>query len=161
MDTAEEDVLAYMSFPPQHRTKLHSTNPLERFNGEIKRRTDVVGIFPNEDAIIRLAGAILLEQNDERAIQRARYALESVSQLGGLISAIWRIGLVVPAATQKLSARLSSIKPSFSKMRPDAGLSVKKLALICCLPTSPTPYATTADAASVAIPRPQWSRAMK
>jgi putative transposase len=61
MDTAQEDVLAYMSFPPQHRTKLHSTNSLERVNGDIKHRTDVVGIFPNEDAITRLVGAILLE----------------------------------------------------------------------------------------------------
>jgi putative transposase len=73
MDDAEHDVLAYMSFPREHRAKLHSTNPIERLNGEIKRRTDVVGIFPNDDAIVRLVGALLLEQNDEWADQRARY----------------------------------------------------------------------------------------
>jgi putative transposase len=82
LDEAEADVLAYMDFPSPHRAKIHSTNPLERLNGEIKRRADVVGIFPNDDAVIRLIGALLLEQNDEWATQRARYmTLETIAPL--------------------------------------------------------------------------------
>ncbi len=82
MDQAEPDVLAYMTFPKEHRAKLHSTNPLERVNGEIKRRTNVVGIFPNEAAVTSLVGAILAEQNDEWAVQRARYmTLETIASI--------------------------------------------------------------------------------
>lgn len=83
MDESETDVLAYMSFPTAHRTKLHSVNPLERLNGEIKRRTDVIGIFPNDATITRLVGALLLEQSDEWAVQRTRYmTLETIAPLG-------------------------------------------------------------------------------
>jgi transposase-like protein len=82
MDAAESDVLAYMSFPKDHRPKIHSTIPLERLNGEIKRRTEVVSIFANDAAITRLVGAILLEQNDEWAVQRSRYmTLETIAPL--------------------------------------------------------------------------------
>jgi transposase-like protein len=82
MDDAEVDVLAYMAFPPAHRAKLHSVNPLEGLNGEIQRRTDVVGIFPNEAAISRLVGALLLEQSDEWAVQRTCYmTLETIAPL--------------------------------------------------------------------------------
>ena len=82
LDEAEADVLAYMDFPSQHRAKIHSTNPLERLNSEIKRRADVVGIFPNEAAVVRLIGALLLEQNDEWATQRARYmTLETIAPM--------------------------------------------------------------------------------
>ena len=70
-----------MSFPAQHRAKLHSTNPLEHVSGEIKRRTEVVGIFPNQKAITRLVGAILLEPNDEWAVQGGRHmTLETIAR---------------------------------------------------------------------------------
>src|SRR5436190_8437454 len=82
MDDAEPDVLAYMTFPKEHRAKLHSTNPIERLNGEIKRRSEVVGIFPNDYANVRLVGRLPLEQNDEWAVQRARYmTLETIAPL--------------------------------------------------------------------------------
>jgi putative transposase len=81
MDEAEPDVLAFMSFPKAHRTQIHSTNPLERLNAEIKRRTNVVGIFPNEAAITRLVGAMLLEQNDEWALKRRYMQLEGLQSL--------------------------------------------------------------------------------
>jgi len=81
LDAAENDVLAYMSFPKAHRTQIHSTNPLERLNAEIKRRTNVVGIFPNEAAITRLVGAMLLEQNDEWALKRRYMQLEGLQSL--------------------------------------------------------------------------------
>jgi transposase-like protein len=81
MDESEPDVLAYLSFPAQHRTKLHSTNPLERLNKEIKRRADVVGIFPNEGSIARLIGAVLLEQNDEWQLQHRYMQIEGMAEL--------------------------------------------------------------------------------
>ena len=81
MDESEDDVLAYMIFPAQHRTKLHSTNPLERLNKEVKRRADVVGIFPNEASIVRLIGAVLLEQNDEWQLQHRYMQVEAMAEL--------------------------------------------------------------------------------
>ncbi len=82
MDSAEHDVLAFMTFPQTHRAKLHSTNPIERLNGEIKRRTNVVGIFPNEAAITRLIGALIMEQSEEWVVQRGRYmSLETLAPL--------------------------------------------------------------------------------
>ena len=79
----EADVLTFMTFPKAHRTKIHSTNPLERLNAEIKRRTKIVGIFPDEAAILGLVGALLLEQNDEWQLDRRYMQLEGLRSLAG------------------------------------------------------------------------------
>jgi putative transposase len=81
MDESEDDVLAYLSFPAPHRTKLHSTNTLERLNKEVKRRADVVGIFPSEASIIRLIGAVLLEANDEWQMQHRYMGVEAMAEV--------------------------------------------------------------------------------
>ena len=77
----ENDVLAYMDFPAAHRAKLHSTNGLERLNKEVKRRADVVGIFPNEASIIRLVGAVLMEANDEWQLQHRYLSVEALAEV--------------------------------------------------------------------------------
>ncbi len=81
MDASREDVLTYMDYPKEHWAQIASTNPLERVNKEIKRRADVVGIFPNDAAIVRLVGALMLEQSDEWAVSRRYFSLESLARL--------------------------------------------------------------------------------
>ena len=81
LEGAEEDLLAFYRFPSAHWRKLRSTNPLERVNKEIGRRSDVVGIFPNDAAAIRLTGALLIEQNDEWLVGRRYLSAESLALL--------------------------------------------------------------------------------
>jgi putative transposase len=81
LEEAEEDLLAFYAFPPDHWTKLRSTNPLERVNREIARRTDVVGIFPNDRSLIRLAASIVIEQNDEWLVGRRYLSAHTLEQL--------------------------------------------------------------------------------
>ena len=81
MDASREDVLAYMDYPKEHWAQIASTNPLERVNKEIKRRADVVGIFPNDEAVVRLVGALMLEQSDEWAVGRRYLSLEGLARL--------------------------------------------------------------------------------
>src|SRR3712207_6869187 len=99
MDDSEHDVLAYMAFPTQHRAKLHSTNPLERLNKEVKRRADVVGIFPSEPSIVRLIGAVLLEANDEWQLQHRYMQVEAMAELASP-AAETEPALIPPAAAR-------------------------------------------------------------
>ena len=87
IDDSETDVLSYLDCLEPHRSKLHSTNPLERLNKEVKRHADVVDIFPNEAAIIRLIGAVLLEQNDEWQLQHRYRQVEVMTELAAAAGA--------------------------------------------------------------------------
>jgi putative transposase len=79
LEDAETEILAFYAFPSSHWRKLRSTNPLERFNREVGRRTDVVGIFPDDQSLIRLAGMLCIEQNDEWLVGRGYLSAESIS----------------------------------------------------------------------------------
>ncbi len=81
LSDAEEDILAYMAFPPEHWTRLYSTNPLERLNREVKRRTDIVGVFPDQDAVIRLVGSVVQEIDDEWQVERRYFSQDSMRKL--------------------------------------------------------------------------------
>lgn len=109
MDGCEDEVLAYMGFPKAHRQQIHSTNPLERLNAEIKRRTDVVGIFPNDAAIVHLVGTMLLEQNDEWSLQHRYMQLEGRQSLSDDQPA--RLSAVIRRAPAKSTARATAVTP--------------------------------------------------
>lgn len=78
---AEDDILAYLAFPEDHWTRIYSTNPFERLNKEVRRRTDVAGVFPSDEAVVRLAGAVLIEISDEWQIERRYFSQESMRKL--------------------------------------------------------------------------------
>lgn len=104
MDAAREDVLTCTDYPKEHRAQTASTNPLERVNKEIKRHADAVGIFPNDAAVIRLIGALMLEQSDEWAVSRRCFSLESLARRQPSTPAARRGSLIVPRTSPRTSA---------------------------------------------------------
>jgi hypothetical protein len=110
LEEAAEDVLAYRHVPVEHQRQLHSTNPLERLNKEIKRRSNVVGIFPNPAAVIRLVGAILIEQDDEWAVAERRYfSAESMNQVTAATRRRRRRRSSPPSVNQQISAHVDAM----------------------------------------------------
>ena len=107
---AEEDILAYMAFPAELWARIYSTNPLERLNKEVKRRTNVVGVFPDRASVVRLAGAVLLEIADDWLVGRRDFSLESMARLNEPEHAGSRTSAVSPGACSlKEDPRLNAI----------------------------------------------------
>ena len=119
LEDAETDILAFYAFPADHWRKLRSTNPLERFNKEIGRRTDVVGIFPDDASLIRSAGMLCIEQNDEWLVGRRYLSAESTSTSGEQMRKLIITGmavamLAVPSAAMAGTAKDTAYDPQGS-----------------------------------------------
>lgn len=124
IDDCETNMLTHMDFPLQHRSKIHSTNPIERLNKEVKRRADVVGIIPNEASMIRLVGAVLLEQNDEWQMQHRYMQVEAMAELMNPLPRPkqptfppCRLDQIIASNRHNISITLTDMIPTFGASR--------------------------------------------